>query len=390
MKVTVSCGGKFHAFNLAEQLDKKGCLHKLITVFYSKNRGWLPEFRKDKEEINPDKVVTNIILALISGSLNKISLIKNLINWNYYFAEAFDIWTRSQVDKSDLLVAWSSFALHTLRAAKLDGTIIVIERGSSHILFQKEILEQEYERHGVNIKPIDGRIVQKELSEYNETDYIAVPSGYAKQTFIDQGINPEKIIHIPYGVDLSNFSPVPKEDHVFKIIFAGAISLQKGIPYLLEAFSQLRLKEAELILIGSISPEMEPFLRKHRDSFKYIRTVPYLELYKYLSQGSVFVLPSIQEGLALVILQALACGLPVICTTNTGGADIVRDKQEGFVIPIRDVEALKEKILYFYENEKERRRMSELALKRPQNFTWDIYGERIVAKYKEIVKNKKQ
>ena len=88
----------------------------------------------------------------------------------------------------------------------------------------------------------------------------------------------------------------------------------------------------------------------------------------------------------MVQAEAMACGLPVICSTNTGGEDIIRDGIDGFVVPVRDVEALKEKILYLYEHEEERREMGRNALERAKGFTWDRYGERVVEAYKRILR----
>jgi glycosyltransferase involved in cell wall biosynthesis len=88
----------------------------------------------------------------------------------------------------------------------------------------------------------------------------------------------------------------------------------------------------------------------------------------------------------MTLVQAMACGLPVITTTNTGGADAVRDGRGGFIIPIRDVAALKEKILYFYENPEERRRMGEAARERVQTgFTWADYGDQVIAGYRRVL-----
>lgn len=385
IKTIVSCGSKFHAFHLAEQLDKKGYLHKIITTFYSQNRGWLPEFRKDKEQIDSTKVTTNILPLVMERGFNKIPVIKNLANWNYCSLELFDNWAKNQIAQCDLFVGWSGYSLQSLRKAKSLGTITILERGSSHILFQKEILEEEYANYGIKDKPVDNRIVQKELLEYQEADYISMPSEFVKETFVNKGIDPKKLIKIPYGVDLTNFRKIQKEDDIFRVIFAGSLSLRKGVHYLLKAFSELGLKNAELVLIGHQSKEIKLFMEKYKGCYRYIGKVPHLELYRYLSQGSAFVLPSIEEGLAMVIPQAMACGLPVICTTNTGGADIVRDSKEGFIIPIRDVDALKAKIVYLYEHEDKRKQLSEMALQRVKGFTWDIYGERMIAAYKKIL-----
>ena len=140
------------------------------------------------------------------------------------------------------------------------------------------------------------------------------------------------------------------------------------------------------MLIGAINEEMEPFFKKYEGKFKYLGHIPQKELYKYYSQGSVFVIMSIEEGLALVQPQAMACGLPVIATTNTGGEDIIRDGKDGFIIPIRDVEKLKEKLLYLYKNPGICKQMGQSAKERVSSgFTWDDYGEKMVMEYKRIL-----
>ena len=95
---------------------------------------------------------------------------------------------------------------------------------------------------------------------------------------------------------------------------------------------------------------------------------------------------SIEEGFAMVMPQAMACGLPIICTSNTGGEDIVRDGIDGFIIPIRDVEALKEKILFMYKNPERRREMGESARLRVQSgFSWDNYGAKMIGEYRKVL-----
>ena len=381
MKVIISTLTKFHAFHLAEQLDKRGCLQKIITSFYSQKSLFFQRFKKDNERISPQKVITNIFPVLIGTLLSKIPLI-NRFN---YSNKLFDKWASTQLDECDVLVVWSNVAASTLKAAKRYSAMTVLERGSTHILFQKEILEEEYKKYSLKIKPIDERTIQEDLVNYSISDYISVPSRFAKQTYIDHGIDPKKIIQIPFGVDLQTFRPVLKEDKMFRVIFAGSLSLRKGFHYLLEAFSGLKLKNAELLLIGPVNPEINQVLTKYRDCYKYLGIVPHTELYKYLSQGSVFVLPSIEEGLAMVIPQAIACGLPVISTINTGGSDIIREGIEGFNVPIRNLNALKEKIIYLYEHEEERKQMGKNALERAKEFTWDIYGEKIMSEYLRVL-----
>jgi len=90
------------------------------------------------------------------------------------------------------------------------------------------------------------------------------------------------------------------------------------------------------------------------------------------------------------LTHAKACGLPIICSEHTGGRDIIRDGIGGYVVPVRDVNALKEKILYLYEHKAERKEMGQNAIKRAHEFTWDRYGKKMVNAYRRILDEKGQ
>jgi glycosyltransferase involved in cell wall biosynthesis len=241
--------------------------------------------------------------------------------------------------------------------------------------------------HGLDIEPTHPRVVGKELDEYQTADYISVPSEFVRRTFLDKGIPAEKLIKVPYGVSLQSFRRIPKTDDVFRVIHCGGISLRKGVHYLLRAFRELDLPNSELRLIGSVAEEMRPILSRYSaDNVVIAGPFPQEELYQHYSQGSVFCLASIEEGLAMVVAQAMACGLPVICTTNTGAGEIVRDGIDGFIIPIRDVGALKEKIRCLYEEYVCREEMAKNANRRiSSGFSWADYGSRIVHEYARIM-----
>jgi glycosyltransferase involved in cell wall biosynthesis len=89
----------------------------------------------------------------------------------------------------------------------------------------------------------------------------------------------------------------------------------------------------------------------------------------------------------MVILQALACGLPVICTVNSGGSELIIDGKNGYIVPIRDVEKLKFRMLNLYSNKKKLIKMKEILLFNRSKYSWDYYGDKIVKKYKTLSKN---
>lgn len=382
MKVIISTGGRFHSFNLAQELLKRDALDFIITSY--------PKFITRKWGLPDEKVKSVFIKEVLERSYRKLpGFVQKLYNPQAFICDLFDKLASKKLEKADIFVGWSSFSLYSLRKAKELGTKTVLERGSSHIVYQYEILKEEYERFGYKPTFDDlphPKIIEKELKEYEEADYISIPSLFVKRTFLEKRIPENKILHIPYGVDLTHFKQVPKNDNIFRVIFVGKVCLRKGFQYLVQAFSELKLKNSELLVVGPLSNDIKPIFEKYKNNFNYIGRVPQNELYKYYSQANVFVLPSIEEGLAMVQLQAMACGLPLIVTTNTGGEDIVRDDIDGFIIPIRDVEKLKEKILFFYENPDIAKKMGENAKERAKlSFTWHDYGEKIFESYSKIL-----
>lgn len=383
MKISICVIGRFHLFNLSQQLLKRDYLNQLITSY--------PKFEAVKYGIPKDKVSSIIIKEILFRGWNKLpGFLRRIYDPEYFIHDLFDRIAAARLKKGADIVICSG--LRTLEKARKFGAITIAERGSSHILYQNKILQEEYQKYNVRVEPFmlaHPKIIEDELREYQQIDYISIPSSFVRRTFLEYGVSESKIIQVPYGVDLSSFKQIPKNDNVFRIVFAGGMCLRKGVHYLLQAFAELNLSNSELLLIGSLRDQIRPFFKKYEGKFKWLGRIPQRELYRYYSQGSVFVMPSIEEGLALVQPQAMACGLPVICTTNTGGEDIIRNGVDGFVIPIRSVEALKEKLVYLYKNPEICRQMGQSAKSRvSRGFTWDDYGDKMIEAYKKILGNK--
>jgi glycosyltransferase involved in cell wall biosynthesis len=301
--------------------------------------------------------------------------------------DTFGRWLARRLEPCDVFHCLSSFGLRAHRVARERyGALTVCGRGCSHIVYQDEILAEEHARWKIPYRHIDPRVVEREFQEYEVCDIIAVPSDFAYRTFIEKGVAKEKLHVDPYGVDLTLFRPVPKCDETFRVIFAGWLTLQKGVQYLLQAVQPLRLPDFELWLIGEVHREIEPILERYRGSFRYLGFIHRTKLFSYYSQGSVFVLPSIQDGFGAVQSQAMACGLPVIATTNTGASNLFTDGREGFIVPIRDPAAIREKILYLYEHPDVRDAMGQAALERVQRMGgWDDYGNRTLSVYEDAL-----
>jgi glycosyltransferase involved in cell wall biosynthesis len=381
MNICVSVFSRFHAFDLAGQLHARGHLGRLITAY--------PKSLAARFGVPRDRVRS----LLAQGALHRLwdkrpATFRPRVDAEPWFHERFDRTARAHIPEgTDIYVGWSSFTEHGLGAARRLGAVTVVERGSAHIEYQRDILREEYQSQGVKAQLPAPAIVDKELREYEISDYISIPSEFVRRSFVERGVPGRKLLVNPYGVDLGQFRRLPRRDHVFRVVFAGAMSLQKGVHYLLRAFAELRLPNAELWLIGHKQPEIESYFRKYEGTFRYLGRVPQAELHKYYSQCSLFALCSIQEGYGMVLLQAMACGLPLLCTTNTGGDDLITEGREGFVVPIRDVDAFKEKIESLYKDREACAEMGRAAQRKvSRGYSWTDYGDRITRAYETILR----
>ena len=378
MKVSISCPVKFHSFYLAEQLNKRRALKILYTSYFGR---WGSKVNNANIEIPTDRVITNLTSAVLCYGFNPFT---DLFRYRY-----FGKWVAKQLIDEDIVTTWGLSALPIIERARQLGMTVIVERGSSHATYQRDILMEEYEKWGVSTKALRNSFSQarmdQELLEYKLANYISIPSSFVERTFLANGITRDKLIKVPYGVNLQEFKQIPKKDNIFRVVFAGGMTLRKGVHYLLQAFAELNLPNAELWLVGGKLSEIDLFFSRYKGKFNYFGHQPQVKLHEFYSQCSVFVMNSIEEGMAMVQAQGMACGLPVICTTNTGGDDLIESGIEGFIIPIRNVDALKEKILYLYENRELCFEMGQAAkCKIHQGFTWENYGEKMLHEYEQI------
>jgi glycosyltransferase involved in cell wall biosynthesis len=130
---------------------------------------------------------------------------------------------------------------------------------------------------------------------------------------------------------------------------------------------------------------MIPILRRYEGTYTHIPGVPHRELVHTYGRASVFVLVSVNDGFPNVVIEAMACGVPVIVSENVGVKDIIREGVDGFVVPIRDVGAIQERLTRLKEDPSLRARMGRAASLRARVFTWDRYGERLVEVYRSLL-----
>jgi glycosyltransferase involved in cell wall biosynthesis len=392
MRVNVASLTATHPLDLARELEKAGVLGK----YYSA----LPPFRVSG--LPPSRIHSNPYLLLPHFLLRRAGLhaLDKRLTWAT--TEAFDFWLSRVQGPADVLHVLSGFGLRAMRHAKARRVVTVCDRGSSHIRFQNDLLRDEFSRWNVPYPEINPAIIAKEEAEYREADTVVVPSTFARQSFLRMGVDGDKVATVPYGVRLEEYFPVPKRDDVFRVLCVASLTIRKGLGYLLEAVSQLSVPRMEVVLRGTPMPETRGLLARYEGHFRLdpprprkIRATSVseerAEMRDLYSQASVLVLPSVEEGLALVMGQAMACGVPVIATTNTGAEDLITDGRDGFIVPVRDPAAIRDRLDYLASHPEQRAAMGRAALEKVRSrHGWDDYATTMRRLYQDRLAGRRE
>ena len=267
--------------------------------------------------------------------------------WRDFLAsDLFDRAVATKLTPASGFTGFSGRALRSFRRARVaDFTHLVLESATSHV---DNVWRQH--RKATRAFPIEeswlnGMQYRKTLREYDLADVIYVSSEYARQTFLDAGMTESKIQRRFQPV-AQRWAPPPSltRRHGFHVVYVGRLQVSKGVPVLLDAFARLPDEDARLTLVGgTASDAMERYLRRRVAEDRRIQISPGDPL-SHLHRADVLVHPSFEDGLGLAPLEALACGVPVIVTEDTGMKEFVVGGSNGYVLPAGDIEALVEQL----------------------------------------------
>jgi alpha-maltose-1-phosphate synthase len=384
MKVTISTIGKYHAFDLARELHTRGALKSIFTGY--------PNFKLRNEQLPIGSIHSfpwvhspYMMFPWKHHSPNFI-----IRQWKYLADITFGNYVANNLADCDLYVGMSGTALKGGKKAHLQGARFICDRGSAHIRVQNQLLREEHDCWGLPFYGIDPRTVDREEAEYAEADAITVPSTFAFRSFIEQGVPAKKLALLPYGVNVGRFQPVAVPDgNRFDVLFVGVMSLQKGIQYLVQAYQKITHPAKSLTFVGAPSQALITILRQRGiwpSDAKVLGHVPQTELKRIMSRSHVLVLPSIQDGFGMVLAQAMACGCPIIASKHTGAEDLISDGCEGYIVPIRDANALSERLQKLADCPDLRSSMATQALTKIHKIGgWNSYGEKAMAIYDEVL-----
>jgi len=372
LRIVIQCGGRFSSYDQAAAATQHGVLARFVTSRFDK-----------RDRRIPLNLVRSLDLpSYLRYGLRRLPVLNRLLPYHYVCDTLFDRLALRYVEPCDVFHGWNNYCLSSLERARQVGAAIIVHRGSAHPRTQERILSQEWAAHGIRRSPVSRLMIERQESEYRAADYVMVPSAFAYRSMIEEGIPRARLLLLPYGANLSAFVPERKPDRTFRVLFAGMLSFQKGVHYLLEAWRQLGLPDSELVLVGTIRPSFRSTLARYANQATYLGWVDYWQMHAQYARASVFVLPSLQEGSAKVVYEAMACARPVLVTTHCGA--IARDGVDGFVVPPRDVEALKDRLAYLHRHPERCKQMGQAARERALEYSTERYARELVEIYRRI------
>jgi glycosyltransferase involved in cell wall biosynthesis len=283
-------------------------------------------------------------------------------------------------NESAVIASWGC-AQSAFRKMKERRNLCVLNYPLAHHRFTRKFLREEAMYEPRFASTLNGHDWPTWLEEQFDAeillaDRILVGSRFARDSFVAEGVPIEKLHVIPYGANTALFEPIAKPATAIgrlNVLFVGQIGQRKGLSYLLNAYKRFKGPETSLTLVGKVQGDGGA-LADYRDLFIHVEHVPRSSLREIYRHADVFLFPTLVEGMGIVVLEAMASGLPVITTPN-GPGDIVRDGVDGFLVPVRNVDAIVEKLEFLRTNPQIRHQMGRNARARALEFTWNAYQQ---------------
>lgn len=416
-RVIVAHEGKQHSFKTATYLNETGNLQQYITTVYDKPGSFTRYLKRllrgqSKQKCAsrhcdslPDTIITQYceMSGLFLLFITRIPFINRIFPGYYNWLH--DRFGRHVADyaiqhNTDAVIMYDTNSNTCFKCLKnrapqikriLDVTIG--NRLYAQLTYNKDVSQFS-----------DSRILDEirvdKISNYKErikeelclADYYFVGSEYVAESLRYSGVSDNKICIIPYGVNVKAFRDKGKHEinSCLRLIFVGSVSYRKGIHHLLSVVSEYTKAEVSLKIVGSYSSETEYYKNySDRDNIHFVGFVNHDKLAELYQEADIFVLPSLSEGFAQVSLEAMGCGLPIICTTNSGCNDVITDFETGFVIKPSDREALKSRIDWFISNKDKIKSMGSKCIEIAKKYTWEAYGKKLNKEIKDILNDRR-
>lgn len=272
----------------------------------------------------------------------------------------------------DIYHCHSGFSIESMKKAKKLGAKVILQRDSAHCEIMRELVEEDklFWRQNSDYKgmcdPARREDLRFQLAEYELADYILLASTWERDTMIKKGVNPKKLVIIPFTADSAVFKPRNHETRDFSVVLGGNRCIRKGYPYAREACKRAGV---ELTVIEGL---------------------PFEQMTRALNEHTVCLAPTVEDGYPHQVLASMSCGLVPIVSTNTGTKDLIKDADNGFIIDMSESkEEIIEDIAYILnhlkDNPEDMREIGEKARKTIEKRPWSDYSKDICEFYERII-----
>lgn len=407
-KVLVVHPGKQHSLRTAGAILESGQLYKYITTIYDKEGSITNCLKKclgekNKKKMNtrksteiPDEFVLQYceLRALFGIFLSKIFGLSSVVwhKYNYYLNDVFGKKVAKYAIKHDIDIIISydnnSSLLFEMIKKYAPNIQLVLDVSIANRLYMKSNYIKDIEKFGdAKLKDEqlilwDKRVCSRIKREMELADHFIVASNMSKESLIYSDVREESITIIPYGVDFDRFEFAQKSDKdlnaPLKMIYVGQISRRKGLHHLLK-YTRENAGKVSLKLAGDLNVEYDLYKEYSNDlNIDFLGFVTRDKLAEVYKESDVFIFPTLGEGFGLVVLEALSCGVPVICSDLAGGNDAIKDGINGFVFKAGNDIDMDQKIDKIISGEVSLSELSANARKSVEYYTWSRYKNAVV------------
>lgn len=404
MKILLAHPGTQHAPRLARELHERGLLGEFWTGLALPEGGFLSGIARGLQRWPKlAGLSTRIVSGIPAGKLHTMPLVEiaavrrlragensplTLHARNRKFQEKIP---NASLASNDAIIAFDTSAWILGERAQRLNRPLLLDRTTTHPIAYARIMAAFYRQYPNWASPITERPAEVSAAESREhvmARRIIVGSSFARDTLVQEGIAAEKIRVNPYGVDWAAFAPPPQPpttNRPFRFLFVGSVQASKGIPVLLDAWRRLALPDAELWIAGGIGLR-ERSLIPDLPGLKLLGQIPRSQIPALYAQADVFVFPSMFEGFGLVLLEALAAGLPIIATKHTGAVDLLTEPSLGELIAAGSVDELMGAMQrWLGQPEAHRGKVLSVRGRLTAQYSWTAYGDRWAEILKETL-----
>lgn len=367
-KVLLSSFNRYHIYQAGQELLKRRALSRLFTADLKPAP---PVLRAHVKKYSPAAALA----AKVFQQQKKLSFLVPKV-WRLY-----DQWVADQITtykEAHVFSGYSLYCLESLKQAARADLRTIVERHGTHILTQRANIEEEVSRWGYEINfqqnpywANSGRM----LEEYETADYVLTCSEYARSSFLACGFAPQRVVAVHMGCNFEPRVTLNEPKDIFRVLCIGHDACLKGVVYLAQAWKQAKFKKAELVIRSNVPAKLRQLFND--PSIRILGPLRGSKLLAAYQSAAVFCLPSVDEGFGMVVLEAMASGLPVVLSSNVGAKEVIREGTDGYIFPVRDVSALADCLTRLYEDQEKRRWMADNALARVRDLTWDAYGQKL-------------